>query len=632
MGGYLMTKLLSIVIAVYNKEKYLPKCIESIVDLDIDKTKIEAIFVDDLSTDDSRNILDQYAQQYDFIKVIKLEQNSGSPSTPRNVGITEADGEYLTILDADDWLDSKGFPKLLFQTKDNQSDIGFGQPFKHTNNAVTRSARFSSYKYANNLIPYEIKNIFRAVGPPGKIFRKDVVERNNIKFQHMQFAEDKLFFIELISKCTRASMSPLAAYHINRYTENDSLVKTTSTLEKAEINLEALSLLLDLDIPSSAKKEAVSRIIEVDFMRRFFHTRTFLKSLNKDIFYNIFENVKLLLSEHELSINDFIVTERFKNILYLYENSSRQELVEYLTHLVYNRNKNKAVVDNSIKNILPEKFNHLIPIIDECLPVYIGTHIKNDISFEVIKVYKMPNVLLNSVLLSKISDERFEKEVSFTITDDTIYIRTEDVSFDDFNINFRIRFDDYKSALVHSSFPNGNKNYLQKRQTFKTELFKVNNTPIVPTENYIKTISPYVVALKNLKCYDDVGIDSNVIDSIEAGTCIKIKDTLTSKAGIPRLLTIDEKIITANNNAVIPLEKDKITDYITEKVHAVKIIKNCKLHSSRSFTNEPLGTLNVDDEILIEDVVYTNKLTPRLKTKDNHYITANLKFIEPIEN
>ena len=57
MGGLTINKLISIVVSVYNKEKFLDKCIQSIIDLNMDKSQLEAIFVDDVSTDNSYNIL-----------------------------------------------------------------------------------------------------------------------------------------------------------------------------------------------------------------------------------------------------------------------------------------------------------------------------------------------------------------------------------------------------------------------------------------------------------------------------------------------------------------------------------------------------------------------------------------------
>ncbi|MDN8825973.1 glycosyltransferase, partial [Staphylococcus aureus] len=65
-----MAKVVSIIVSVYNKEHFLKKCIESLIDLKIDKSTIEAIFVDDCSTDQSVDIIKAYEKEYDFIKLI----------------------------------------------------------------------------------------------------------------------------------------------------------------------------------------------------------------------------------------------------------------------------------------------------------------------------------------------------------------------------------------------------------------------------------------------------------------------------------------------------------------------------------------------------------------------------------
>src|SRR5699024_7665483 len=111
-------KKVSIIIPVYNKEKYLDRCMQSLIDLDMDKDTMEVICIDDLSTDGSLQIINRYAENHDLIRVSALYETSDSPARPRNIGMSEARGTYLALLDADDWLDSVGFPALLQQMAD----------------------------------------------------------------------------------------------------------------------------------------------------------------------------------------------------------------------------------------------------------------------------------------------------------------------------------------------------------------------------------------------------------------------------------------------------------------------------------------------------------------------------------
>lgn len=89
---------LSIIVPVYNVEEFLQECVESLINNDFASKEI--ILVDDGSTDDSGNICDEYAQKYDYIKVVHKE--NGGLSSARNCGIEHANGKYLGFVDSDD--------------------------------------------------------------------------------------------------------------------------------------------------------------------------------------------------------------------------------------------------------------------------------------------------------------------------------------------------------------------------------------------------------------------------------------------------------------------------------------------------------------------------------------------------
>lgn len=97
--------MVSIIIPNYNKEKYLRQCIESV--LNQTYTDIEVIIIDDVSTDSSREIILEYADKDSRVKPIFLKQNGGV-SSARNTGILAAKGEYVTMLDSDDFYWNSG--------------------------------------------------------------------------------------------------------------------------------------------------------------------------------------------------------------------------------------------------------------------------------------------------------------------------------------------------------------------------------------------------------------------------------------------------------------------------------------------------------------------------------------------
>lgn len=100
---------LSVIVPVYMSEIYLPKCIESIINQTY--KKLDIILVDDGSPDDSGRICDKYAQKDNRVRVVHKE-NSGV-SAARNIGISIAEGEYITFVDSDDYLELEMYQKMM---------------------------------------------------------------------------------------------------------------------------------------------------------------------------------------------------------------------------------------------------------------------------------------------------------------------------------------------------------------------------------------------------------------------------------------------------------------------------------------------------------------------------------------
>ena len=104
--------LISIVVPLYNADKYIGETINSV--LKQTYSNWELIIVDDCSTDNSRQVVEEFMADQ-RIKLIKLDNNFGGPAGPRNIGIEKAKGEYVSFLDADDlWDENKLYHQLNF--------------------------------------------------------------------------------------------------------------------------------------------------------------------------------------------------------------------------------------------------------------------------------------------------------------------------------------------------------------------------------------------------------------------------------------------------------------------------------------------------------------------------------------
>ncbi|PCF85126.1 glycosyltransferase family 2 protein [Staphylococcus delphini] len=622
-----MGPLVSIIISVYNKGDYIQKCLESITKLQMEQSQLEVIIVDDKSTDDSVAKIKPFIGEYPYIHLIELESNTGGPSEPRNIGMREAKGRYLTLLDADDWLDEQGFPLLVEKVVAHDDDIGFGQILKHTNDSVEKVALFASYQEAKHLVPYELVNIFRSVGPPGKVFKKEVVEQLGLQFEHRQYGEDKRFFAELIGKAKTATMTEATVYHTNRYQENVSLVKTTSVYEKAVINLDILKEVVTLDIPEVAMKGLLSRFIELDFMRRMFQTKTFANSGDQAEYYDVFNEMIEVIASRGYDVADLLTMDTYQKMYDVYQKNDIQLFEAFIDALVLEPSHKRLIEDGQVYRTLDiedERYQYL-PI--ECYPVYQGTHHFNGKPFEVIHVLKDQKTEIRDVKAVEIQNAMNEKALDFEMDQNQILIPTQALDdMEDVGINIKVRFNDYKEALVYASYPSNQPGRTMKRQNFKLELVKQTKRAASQKANYFNTLPEHVVTVKKVKLYEDA--DFNIpMKEIEAGTPFNIESIERSSKGTPRLKTTEGSFITANQKFVEILNDVDKEKYYTMAPKEVEIIKNCQLYDSRSFKRAPIRKLKAGEMLAIDEVIYTKNQTPRLKTTEGYYVTANKKFV-----
>ena len=120
----------SIIVPVYNVEKYLCQCLESLVHQTL--TDIEIICVNDGSTDNSLGILNKYAQLDSRIKV--FSQKNQGVSSARNLGLEKVNGEYITFVDSDDWIELNACEILYNTAQERNTDILLCSYYNYDNN------------------------------------------------------------------------------------------------------------------------------------------------------------------------------------------------------------------------------------------------------------------------------------------------------------------------------------------------------------------------------------------------------------------------------------------------------------------------------------------------------------------
>lgn len=227
--------LISVIVPVYNTEKYLPKCIESIIGQTY--KNLEIILVDDGSTDTSGKICDEYAKKDS--RIIVLHKKNGGQSSARNAGIEAARGKYLNLIDSDDEVAPSFIEELYNKYKEDVSVVVCGTLYKrlrqNTENAVYTNAIRKRRKNETKAA-YLIHNLTvdgRMYSSLNKLYRMDVIRKNNLRFDEgRNFAEDTKFVIEYLKHADGEIAFVLKPLYIYNFGTSNSTIRKTSTVWK----------------------------------------------------------------------------------------------------------------------------------------------------------------------------------------------------------------------------------------------------------------------------------------------------------------------------------------------------------------------------------------------------------------
>lgn len=205
-----MDKDVSIIIPAYNCEKYVGRCIESVVTQTL--FSLQILLIDDGSSDSTGDIADEYASSDSRIQVIR--QANGGVSSARNTGLKLAKGKYVGFVDSDDYIEPDMFEKLFFAAKSAEADIAACSYFVEDGQKQylyqMEDVSFDIQKYG--LDQYLLKNVLIHPVLWNKIYRREVLMQNQLQF-YMNAGEDFLFNIEYAPYANRTVNLKEPLYH-----------------------------------------------------------------------------------------------------------------------------------------------------------------------------------------------------------------------------------------------------------------------------------------------------------------------------------------------------------------------------------------------------------------------------------
>lgn len=202
-----MNELVSIIVPVYNVEKYIDKCVRSLMNQDYHN--IEIILVDDGSPDKSGMIIDEL--KIEDHRIVVVHQKNQGVSSARNAGLSFATGEYITFVDGDDWVDSNYVTYFINLQKKTGCDVVMNKN-NYSGNERKSSDNFSVISAEKAIEWIYLGNLFVAVW--NKMYKRSVLERCSVKFnKEIWYGEGMLFNVEILQHVTKVAVGEKLVYH-----------------------------------------------------------------------------------------------------------------------------------------------------------------------------------------------------------------------------------------------------------------------------------------------------------------------------------------------------------------------------------------------------------------------------------
>ncbi len=218
---------ISVIVPVYNVEKYLEKCLDSIVNQTL--RDIEIICINDGSTDASGAILEKFNKNDE--RIVVVNKRNGGLTSARNAGLEIAKGEFIGFVDSDDWVDLDFYEKLYNAAIETESDIATGGIVRK--NEKTHKIRLNFEKQCVYTTFEDKVNCMNAINSPSvwnKIYKRAFLEKIELKFQNVRYYEDGRYTINAFYYSDKLVTVPGANYYY--FINPTSIVKSGKTERK----------------------------------------------------------------------------------------------------------------------------------------------------------------------------------------------------------------------------------------------------------------------------------------------------------------------------------------------------------------------------------------------------------------
>ena len=313
-----MTKV-SIIVPFHNVEKYISKCLTSLIYQSLED--IEIICINDASTDNSKKIVQKYLENDKRIILLNVDNVSGQ-SYARNLGMEVASGEYIGFVDSDDWIELDMFEKMYNKAKSVDSDITMCQAQLYDDKEQTFYTNDyyslkSLEKYGDKVFtPEETKDEILNINVVlwNKIYKREFLQNTLVKFQDGYIYEDLPFFFETYLKAQRINILWEAPYYYRQNRQFSTMQNSDKKVyDRIPMVERTYNVLKQAQFFEEKKAEIISWIID-----DIFHRYTLLEDKYYEDYFakmkEFFQRIKLT-KEDEQELAKSYCYDEFKNIL-----------------------------------------------------------------------------------------------------------------------------------------------------------------------------------------------------------------------------------------------------------------------------------------------------------------------------
>lgn len=234
-------KKVSIIIPIYKAEKYLKKCLDSVIEQTY--KNIEIILIDDGSPDDSGKICNQYSEI--DRRIVTIHSENRGVSNARNTGVKKATGEYITFIDADDYISNNYIEVLQRLLIENKADISIiGNDERYDGSVIKISEKFKGILTSEETIGKILEEKYITSVCWGKMYTKKIIKNSQIQFDStLKIGEDFKFMMQVLENCSQIAVDTtqnLYHYRLNEDSVTQQINRDNDWIKEIDLSKEIM--------------------------------------------------------------------------------------------------------------------------------------------------------------------------------------------------------------------------------------------------------------------------------------------------------------------------------------------------------------------------------------------------------